>query len=49
MVKIEAELVKIVGFENVPEDLEVLVSYSRDCSLSNPRMPHYMTADAVCH
>ena len=39
---IKEELTRIVGVENVSDDPEVLSSYSRDHSVSLPRMPNYV-------
>ena len=40
--QIEKDLTKIVGAENVSDDPEALLSYSKDCSLSTPRTPNYI-------
>ena len=40
--QIKEDLAKIVGAENVSDDPEALLSYSKDCSLSTPRMPNYI-------
>ena len=40
--KIKAGLEKIVSAENVSDDPKVLASYSKDYSLSSPRMPNYV-------
>jgi FAD/FMN-containing dehydrogenase len=41
-VEIKKDLIGIVGAENVSDDAEVLLSYARDCSLSNPGTPNYV-------
>jgi FAD/FMN-containing dehydrogenase len=41
-VQIKQELTKIVGAENVSDDHEALLSYSKDCSISTPRTPNYI-------
>lgn len=40
--QIKQELTKIVGAQNVSDDPEALLSYSKDCSLSTPRTPNYI-------
>ena len=40
--QIKRELTRIVGAENVSDEPEALLSYSRDCSLSTPRTPNYI-------
>ncbi len=40
--QIKQKLTKIVGAANVSDDPGALLSYSRDCSLSTPRMPNYI-------
>jgi FAD/FMN-containing dehydrogenase len=41
-VQIKENLVKIVGAENVSDEPAVLLFYSRDQSLSSPRLPNYV-------
>jgi FAD/FMN-containing dehydrogenase len=41
-VQIKQKLTRIVGAANVSDNPEALLSYSRDCSLSTPRMPNYI-------
>jgi FAD/FMN-containing dehydrogenase len=41
-VQIKEDLAKIIGAENVSDDPEALLSYSRDCSLNKPGIPNYI-------
>jgi FAD/FMN-containing dehydrogenase len=41
-VQIKQDLARIIGAENVSDDPEALLSYSRDYSLNKPRTPNYI-------